>query len=116
MLHGSIVKNNIVHHPAFIYFLGGTKPQGPLETSPIGPGTVRLPSTLVAFLRPDFSENGAIKSATHRLEFSPVLTVVVMVALWNRADHYIFILILSFFLSSFFSSPNLSGLRLDVYQ
>jgi len=36
-----------------------------------------------------------------------------MVALWNRVDHYIFILcfLLSFF---FFSSPNLSGRRLDV--
>jgi len=34
-----------------------------------------------------------------------------MVALWNRADHYIFALR---FLSSFFSSPNLSGRRLDV--
>ena len=43
-------------------------------------------------------------------------TVLVMVALWNRADHYIFILFLlsSFFL--FFSSPNLSGRRLDVYH
>ena len=41
----------------------------------------------------------------------------IMVALWNRADHYIFILflLLSFFLS-FFSSPNLSGRRLDVYH
>ena len=40
---------------------------------------------------------------------------IVMVALWNRADHYIFIL--SFvLLSSFFlfSSPNLSRRRLDV--
>jgi len=38
---------------------------------------------------------------------------VIMVALWNRADHYIFIL--SFvLLSSFFSSPNLSRRRLDV--
>jgi len=37
-----------------------------------------------------------------------------MVAVWNRADHYIFIL--SFVLSSsfFFSSPNLSRRRLDV--
>ena len=36
-----------------------------------------------------------------------------MVALWNRADHYIFALwfLLS---SSFFSSPNLSRRRLDV--
>jgi len=38
---------------------------------------------------------------------------LIMVALWNRADHYIFIL--SFVLSSsfFFSSPNLSRRRLD---
>ena len=46
--------------------------------------------------------------------------IVVMVALCNRADHYIFILFLSFFLSffllSFFSSPNLSSRRLDVYH
>jgi len=38
---------------------------------------------------------------------------LVMVALCNRADHYIFIL---FLLSSVFSSPNLSGRRLDVYH
>ena len=40
-----------------------------------------------------------------------------MVALCNRADHYIFILFLlssSFFF--FFSSPNLSGRKLDVYH
>jgi len=39
----------------------------------------------------------------------------IMVALSNRADHYIFALL---FLSSifFFSSPNLSGRRLDVYH
>ena len=37
----------------------------------------------------------------------------VMVALCNRADHYIFML---FLLLSFFSSPNLSGRRLDVYH
>jgi len=40
-----------------------------------------------------------------------------MVALWNRADHYIFALwlLLSFFLSFvLFSSPNLSRRRLDV--
>ena len=42
-----------------------------------------------------------------------------MVALCNRADHYIFILfllLLSSFLLSFFSLPNLSGRRLDVYH
>jgi len=39
-----------------------------------------------------------------------------MVAVCNRADHYIFAL---WFLSStffLFSSPNLSGRRLDVYN
>ena len=36
---------------------------------------------------------------------------IIMVALWNRADHYIlsFVLLL-------FSSPNLSRRRLDVYH
>jgi len=46
------------------------------------------------------------------------IPVIFMVALWNRADHYIFalwLLLLSFFLSSFFSSPNLSRRRLDVW-
>jgi len=33
---------------------------------------------------------------------------LVMVALWNRTDHYIFILWFSFYLSIFFSSPNLT--------
>jgi len=43
--------------------------------------------------------------------------VLIMVALCNRADHYIFILFLLLSSSSFFffSSPNLSGRRLDVY-
>jgi len=38
-----------------------------------------------------------------------------MAALWNRAGHYIFAMwfLLSFF---FFSWPNLSGRRLDVYH
>jgi len=41
--------------------------------------------------------------------------ILVMVTLWNRADHYIFALcfLLSFFLS-FFSSPNLSRCEVDV--
>jgi len=41
-----------------------------------------------------------------------------MAALWNRAGHYIFalwFLILSF-LFLLFSSPNLSGRRVDVYR
>jgi len=39
-----------------------------------------------------------------------------MVALWNRADHYIFILsfVLLLLSSFFFSLPNLSRRRLDV--
>jgi len=45
------------------------------------------------------------------------ITEIFMVALCNRADHYMFALY-SFFLlpSIFFSSPNLSGRRLDVYH
>jgi len=42
-----------------------------------------------------------------------------MAALWNRAGHYIFILwFLSciFYLSSFFSSRDLSGRTLDIYH
>jgi len=40
-----------------------------------------------------------------------------MVALWNRADHYIFILwFLPIYLSSFFSSPHLIGRTLDVWH
>jgi len=42
-----------------------------------------------------------------------ILSFFLMVALWNRADHYNFAL--SFLLSSFFfSSPDLSGRKLDV--
>jgi len=43
---------------------------------------------------------------------------LIMVAVCNRADHYIFCLVISmFFLLSFFlSSPNLSGRGLDVYN
>ena len=52
----------------------------------------------------------------HSIATTPVVTLI-MVALCNRADHYIFILFLlsssSFF---FFSSPNLSGRKLDVYH
>jgi len=41
---------------------------------------------------------------------------IIMVALWNRADHYIFVrwFLLPLLLSFFFSSPNLSHRRLDV--
>jgi len=40
-----------------------------------------------------------------------------MVALCNRADYYIFaLLILSIYLLLLFSSPTLSGRRLDVYH
>ena len=42
---------------------------------------------------------------------SQLLQAIIMVALWNRADHIYFHPVSSFF---FFSSPNLSGQRLDV--
>jgi len=44
-----------------------------------------------------------------------LVITVIMATLWNRAGHYIFA---PWFLSSssFFSSPNLSGHRLDVYH
>jgi len=41
---------------------------------------------------------------------------VFMVTLWNRADHYIFAPWFLLILSIFFSSPNLSRRRLDVYH
>jgi len=45
-----------------------------------------------------------------------ILETVIMAALCNRAGHYIFVLwFLSFYLL-LFSSPNLSGRRLDVYH
>ena len=48
-----------------------------------------------------------------------IIITLFMVALCNRADHYIFIVFLSssfFFLLLSFSSPNLSSRRLDVYH
>jgi len=42
------------------------------------------------------------------------LLEIIMVALWNRADHYIFIPSFVILLLSVFSSPNLSRRRLDV--
>ena len=52
-----------------------------------------------------------VKISTPRSHF-------IMVALCNRADHYIFILwfLLSFFFFFLFSSSNLSRRRLDVYH
>jgi len=43
------------------------------------------------------------------------MSSVFIATLWNMAGHYVFML---WFLSStfFFSSPNLSGRRLDVYH
>jgi len=48
------------------------------------------------------------------ISFAVNVTDVVMVALWNRADHYIFMLWFVLLSSSFFSSPNLSRRRLEV--
>ena len=49
-------------------------------------------------------------------EVCTISVLLVMVALCNRADHYIFILFLLSSSSFFFSSPNLSGRKLDVYH
>jgi len=69
----------------------------------------------VARRTPTSQRDGQVRSRGHSLSSSSSLSPVVMVALWNRADHYIFmlwfVLLSSFF---FFSSPNLSRRRLDV--
>ena len=51
--------------------------------------------------------------------FSHFTFDLIMVALWNRADHYIIHHVVSFYLSSIFylfPSPNLSSRTLDVYH
>ena len=53
--------------------------------------------------------------------FTPSVQLVdcrylIMAALWNMAGHYIFVLWFLLRSSFFFSSPNLSGRRLDVYH
>jgi len=45
-----------------------------------------------------------------------VVCFLVMVALCNRADHYIFALLFLSSIYPFYSSPNLSGRRLDIYH
>jgi len=44
------------------------------------------------------------------------LCAVIMVALCNGADHYIFAVWFLLYFFFLFSSPNLSGRRLDVYH
>jgi len=57
----------------------------------------------------------AVRRLVSTLNCAEYLSVF-MVALWNRADHYIFVLFLSSFFFSFISSHNLNGQRLDVYH
>jgi len=59
----------------------------------------------------------SLAAATSRLAAVSRVTAFVMAALRSRRGHYIFVLFLrSFFLFSFFfSSPNLSGRRLDTF-
>ena len=62
-------------------------------------------------------EKQATATATVTLVIIRYVLLLFMVALWNRADHYIWFLLLSFLLLSFFflfSSPNLRRRRLDV--
>jgi len=57
----------------------------------------------------------ALAECSRRFKHRSSTTVIIMAALRSRCGHYIFILFLfSFFL--LFSSPNLSGRRLDVYH
>jgi len=60
--------------------------------------------------------NDRATNLTNDQEQTTLVAVIFMVALCNRADHYIFILFLSSFFLSFFSAPNLSSRRLDVYH
>ena len=55
-----------------------------------------------------------VNSAQNRGIQSWIAMQLIMVALWNRADHYIFALWFLLLLSYFLSSPNLSRRRLDV--
>ena len=50
---------------------------------------------------------------SHNLQILYILYLLVMAALHSRCGHYIFVL---WFLSFFYSSPNLSGRTLDVYH
>jgi len=51
-----------------------------------------------------------------RFIFVHVYFVFIMAALRSRCGHYIFVLWFLLFCFFFFSSPNLSGCRLDVYR
>ena len=51
-----------------------------------------------------------------RAKYAIYNCLVIMAALWNRAGHYIFPLWFLSFFFLLFSSPNLSGRRLDVYH
>jgi len=76
-------------------------------------------STVVRFYVPNCSGRSLITWLSWdvwQIQYRVIDLSVIMVALWNRADHYIFAL---WFRSSFFylfSLPNVSGRRLDVYH
>jgi len=59
---------------------------------------------------------GVEQRAPHVFGRTAITHILVMVALCNRADHYIFILFLLLSSFFFFSSPNLSSRILDVYH
>jgi len=81
------------------------------------PPTLR-PTALARIPHNPYCRLGSVRRADLRVSWQSyqiIDTRLVMVALWNRTDHYIFalwfFLLLSFF---FFSSPNLSRRRFDV--
>ena len=84
-----------------------------MKARPVDHKSNAVPIALLRHLSPRWSQKKGRKTVVMVI----LIEDLVMVALCNRADHYIFILFLLLLLSSsFFSSPNLSGRRLDVYH
>jgi len=79
---------------------------------------LRLTDRSIRFVSPYFWTSSLLFSINLILWLSLVSSSfachMIMVALWNRADHYIFMLCFILLLLSFFSSPNLSRRGLDV--
>ena len=110
--------------PALLLFAGGLNHSGccasvsvPVDCLSMCSGSVVRSSLHAACLPHVHSIVSCLRQALGTCLSSAVRRQLIMVALCNRADHYIFAL---WFLSSsssfFLFSPNLSGCRLDVYH
>jgi len=62
------------------------------------------------------SKSASLVSTCRWLPWLGVAIGLIMAALHSRCEHYVFVLFLSSSVFLFFSSPNLSGHRLDVYH